>query len=103
MKAIEMFKTMTAEEIADTIVKKIDSFTNGVPRTGTEFVRIFEIDEEFDGLDDCPFDCEYFDEEDPYDPCPRWCYLPEDKSCPFGRNRSEVRRKCIIRWLNKEV
>lgn len=100
MKAIEMFNTMTAEEIADTIVKKIDSFTDGAPRTGTEFVRIFEVDEEFDGLDDCPFDCEYYWEDDPY---PRWCYLSENKSCPFGHDRSEARRKNIIGWLNKEV
>lgn len=97
MKAIEMFKTMEAEEIAKTIVDKMDSFTDGIPCS--EFVCTF-VNEYFSEYSDCG-DCDEYDCDEYWEGC---CLnIKRNEKCQKGICRKETLKNNIIDWLNEEV
>lgn len=98
MTILELFKTKTAEEIADEYMRERKSVLITCDKTP---LYAFLCDK-FSDLWDCPEDCEnYCDYDSYYDS--DICLLESGKKCPYNINRDEVLKREFIEWLNLEI
>ena len=95
MTVLELFKTKTAEEIADEYVKEYRSGGSGGP-------LYYFLRDELSDLWDCPRDCENYCKYDSnYDS--DICLLESGKKCPYNIDKDEVLKREFTEWLNVEI
>ena len=102
MTILELFKTKTAEEIADEYMKERKSVLITYSKTPLYAL----LCDKFSDLCDCPEDCEnYCDYDSDYDSYydSDICILEFGKKCPYNIDRNEVLKREFIEWLNMEI
>lgn len=100
MTVIELFKTKTIEEIANTFANLHYDVPEGEQYRKWNISDIIDLDDSCD----CPDDCRNYLHGSYED---SWmegiCELSDGEACPYNIDRKEVWKNSFIDWLNESI